>query len=175
MRPRGRQPVRDWRENMANWAYAETVLVRVASHCRLAPSGCWEWLMSRTADGYGQVSVKRAMVRVHQVTYLALVGPVPEGLQLDHLCRNRACCNPWHVEPVTPLENTRRGDGPEVIGRRYRDRTECSRGHEYTPENTYIRTRRSGRTSRVCRKCRVIRVIPYQRARRERMRRERNV
>jgi len=82
----------------------------------------------------------------HRFAYEALVGPIPEGLKLDHLCRNRACVNPDHTEPVTDRVNTLRGFGPTAMNARA---THCSEGHEFTDENTYLN--QSG--SRVCLTC----------------------
>lgn len=71
--------------------------------------GCWIWRGTKS-NGYGRVSVDRRLHYVHRVVYALTVGEIPEGLQLDHLCRNRACCNPAHLEPVTASENVRRGE-----------------------------------------------------------------
>lgn len=81
------------------------------------------------------------MTYVHRAAYEVLVGPVPEGLELDHLCRVRHCYNPSHLEPVTRLENMRRTmkNGPD----------HCPQGHEYTPENSYVHAR----GDRQCRAC----------------------
>lgn len=90
---------------------------------------CWEWVGSRSQDGYGVVTIRdpRKVGRyAHRVVYEALVGPIPEGLTIDHLCRNRGCVNPDHLEPVTVRENTLRGVGPTAINAR-KDR--CVRGH----------------------------------------------
>lgn len=73
-------------------------------------ASCWEWNAGRTTAGYGIVRIDRNPYYTHRVAYLALVGPIPDGLQIDHLCRNRACCNPDHLEPVTPHVNTLRGE-----------------------------------------------------------------
>lgn len=79
--------------------------------------GCWEWTASRTLDGYGQIHIgpDRQMGYGHRVVYEMLVGPIPEGLQLDHLCRNRGCTRPDHLEPVTQAENLRRGRLARIV------------------------------------------------------------
>jgi hypothetical protein len=112
-------------------------------------SSCWEWTGYTDSNGYGRlklggrISVSRA---THRIAYELLVGPIAEGLELDHLCRNRRCCNPLHLEPVTHRENMRRSDG--IVGRKARQ-THCKRGHEFTDQNTYRRP--DG--CRVCRTC----------------------
>jgi len=79
----------------------------------LVGDGCWEWTPPKDLDGYGQFSVGTRVghnqKRAHRLAYEWLVGPIPDGLELDHLCRNRACVNPWDCEPVTSAENLRRG------------------------------------------------------------------
>ena len=72
------------------------------------PDGCWRWDGSRTRKGYGRAQVARRHTGAHKALYEVMVGPVPTGLQLDHLCRNTWCVNPAHLEPVTPQENRRR-------------------------------------------------------------------
>lgn len=102
---------------------------------------CWLWNGAKY-DGYGRIGPvppAKGLLLVHRVTYEAHVGPIPEGLQLDHLCRVRHCCNPAHLESVTHQENIRRAM-----------RAHCIRGHEFTPENTY--EYRGGRLCRTCRK-----------------------
>lgn len=113
-------------------------------------TGCWEF-QSTTADGYGDVTVRnedgaRTMRPTHRIVYEHLVGPIPPGLHLDHLCRVRSCVNPEHLEPVTPFENARRGEAPgQVLARA----NKCKRGHEFTDETTRIR-KNGTRTCRIC-------------------------
>lgn len=110
-----------------------------------ASGDCWEWQGPR-ARGYGRVSIDGRMRPAHRVAYETLVGPVPEGLVLDHLCRVRACVNPDHLEPVTNRENVLRGVGPTA---RHAVQTHCGKGHPFTPENTYW-SEKAGRRCRAC-------------------------
>lgn len=107
---------------------------------------CWNWTGSRTASGYGRLKVAGKMRRAHRLTYELLVGPIPEGLVLDHLCRNRLCVRPTHLEPVTERENILRGEGWAALNAR---KTHCERGHELSPDNTYV----DPRGGRICRTC----------------------
>lgn len=90
------------------------------------PAACWTWGGRITARGYSVVSFQDKEQKVHRFTYEALVGPIPKGLVLDHLCRNRACVNPAHMEPVTDRENILRGVSFAAINAR---KTHCKRGH----------------------------------------------
>jgi hypothetical protein len=96
------------------------------------PGGCWEWTGTRT-KGYGKFQAEsRRTVSAHRFAYELLVGVIPDGLTLDHLCRNRSCVNPEHLEPVTIGENVRRGYGFSGINAR---KTHCPEGHPLVPEN----------------------------------------
>lgn len=111
-------------------------------------TGCWEWtgeLHYSNGLGYGDLKVNKRMVKAHRFAWELLVGPIPDGLTIDHLCRNTSCVNPGHLEPVTLRVNVLRGEGPMAINAR---KTHCPQGHEYTPENTAVY-----RHSRSCRAC----------------------
>ena len=111
--------------------------------------GCWEWTASRTSAGYGNLRLTDRNVYAHRASYELFVGPIPAGLQIDHLCRNRACVRPDHLEPVTQQENIRRGMGGESS----RSKTHCPQGHPYDEANTRIGRRGDGTQFRLCRTC----------------------
>jgi hypothetical protein len=122
------------------------------------PMPCWCWTGSINRGGYGRVNVKQSdgawgPQTAHRVAYQIFVGPIPDGLEMDHLCRVRHCCNPWHLEPVTKTVNVRRGRGPKTSGTWLRAKTHCPHGHPYDAHNTRISP--SGR--RCCRACARIR------------------
>jgi len=111
---------------------------------RRGPDECWEWQGGRTMGGYGRFEMPGQRGRgtgAHRVAYQLLVGPIPDGLTLDHLCRNKPCVNPAHLEPVTAEENLRRQG---------RTRTVCRNGHPRTPENIVV-----WQGVRRCRPCRM--------------------
>lgn len=114
-------------------------------------SGCWIWIGSIDGNGYGQIQTRnrRYPRAAHRYTYQTLMGEIPHGLQIDHLCRNRQCVNPAHLEPVTFLENVRRGDAGKYQSRR----THCPHGHEYSGDNLVISKGKNGRTHRQCYEC----------------------
>lgn len=120
--------------------------------------GCWLWT-GKTKNGYGAFYVtidgRNRLVQAHRFSYELAVGPIPEGMTLDHLCHtavvddcrsrgdcpHRSCINPDHLEPISLGDNVRRGGNGT--------KTHCKRGHEFTPENTYI-LKRGGRSCRIC-------------------------
>lgn len=113
---------------------------------------CWEWTAVRDQNGYGRFHVGGRAGRMegaHRVAFHMLVGDVPSGCELDHLCRNRACVNPWHLDPVPHAINSRRGIAGQVNAARQRAITHCPAGHSYDAENTAYRS--DGR--RRCKAC----------------------
>ena len=119
-------------------AHAEKIVV--------VPNGCYVWVGCRHGNGYGQVRVHGAgMCYTHRVAYEYAHGRIPKGLVIDHLCRDRACCNPDHLEVVTHGENIRRGDAG-IYNKR---KTHCPKGHPLSGANLYVDPK--GR--RYCRSC----------------------
>jgi hypothetical protein len=114
-------------------------------------TGCWNWNACVNAQGYGRVSSGRPRLTIyaHRASYEAFVGSVPKGLELDHLCRNRRCVNPEHLEPVTHRENVRRGEAAERAAAKRRAAPACRAGHAFDAANTYI----SAQGKRRCRTC----------------------
>lgn len=106
--------------------------------------GCWEWIAGKATGGYGCIKLGRKQYVAHRLMYEAMRGPIK--YTIDHLCRNRACVNPQHMEDVTNKVNILRG---ESIPAKNARKTHCKRGHEFTEANTY--RERKGRQCRTCR------------------------
>lgn len=127
----------------------DTILARfMAKFTVNAETGCWEWV---TPNGHGYGSLARRINKrcmrfaAHRLSYEHFVGPIPDGLDIDHLCRVRHCVNPAHMEPVTRRENTMRGNSPCIVTHRTGI---CGRGHEISGENVRMQGK-----SRVCKTC----------------------
>ena len=129
---------------------------------------CWPWTAGKEGKGYGTFWGNGGQMRAHRVAYELLVGPIPDGLTIDHVedwgCGNKMCCNPTHMEPVTAGENVRR-----AMRRRTHwansAKTHCPQGHEYTPENTYAYGSPRNGQRRECRTCTLARLARRRAAR----------
>lgn len=135
--------------------------VRFWEKVRKVDGGCWEWTAGQQGMGYGMFHpTHEENVLAHRFSFEAHVGPIPEGLVIDHLCRNRLCVNPDHLEPVTNEENLRRGAGYAIQNGM---RTHCKNGHEYTPENTYTDPTKGTARCRECSRNRDRKRVPRKR------------
>lgn len=137
------------------------LLTRFFRHVRRQLDGCWTWT-GALRKGYGAFKIgsrtdgSRRDTEAHLFIWRHFYGQIPEGLQIDHLCRNPKCVNPAHMETVTPRENTLRGN---TITAAHAAKTHCRRGHEFTEENTYFY-----KGGRICRTCQRERIKRYEAA-----------
>ena len=120
------------------------------SRYTVTPCGCWEWNGHIDEDGYGKCGRRAGETLAHRAFYVILVGPVPDGYELDHDCRNRRCVNPAHLGAVTGLVNRQRA----IVGPTHRNavKAQCKRGHDFTAENT-VTENWKGKRRRRCRTC----------------------
>jgi hypothetical protein len=115
-----------------------------------AEGDCWEWTGSLHPSGYGQFRAKgKKMWRAHRYAWTELVGAIPRGMTIDHLCKRRSCVNPDHLEVVTSEENNARSGSFSAVNAR---KTHCKRGHEFTADNLYTQYTK-GRPGRLCKRC----------------------
>lgn len=148
---------------------------RLINKMEVSDSGCWDWLGWCDRDGYGHFSLNmRKKLKAHRLSYELHKGAIPKDLTIDHLCRNRKCCNPDHLEAVTRAENNRRGVGiarmqafhknlsPErakamrkaaakKASTKRRSKTSCKHGHLFSPDNTYVAIKSGHRSCKTCR------------------------
>ena len=126
------------------------VMERFWDKVEFSDSTCWEWTASQNR-GYGQFWNGERKVKAHRFLFERCIAVVPAGYELDHLCRNRGCVNPYHLEIVTHSENTLRGRLPEIMRQRQLIKTHCPRRHPYDNENTHINPATGARECRACR------------------------
>jgi len=130
---------------------SDDVLERVLNRIMVSDTDCWEFQGCRLKSGYGRVGWNGRLWLTHRITYTFLVGDIPDDLEIDHLCKNKPCCNPEHLEPVTRSENIRRGTQWHHTVERESSKTRCPRGHQYDQINTYI-TAKGHRQCRLCKR-----------------------
>ena len=127
------------------------ILPRVLKRCTVSPSGCWLWQGRLARGGYPQSWADGRTRMAHRIVYELIVALIPPGMQMDHLCRVRHCCNPNHLDVVTPKENSNRG----LCGANHGWKTHCARGHPYDDANTRYYRNSRGVVERKCHACNI--------------------
>lgn len=123
---------------------------KITARFEIAPSGCWLWIKSVNNGGYSNFNFGQKTFMVHRFMYTLLRGKIPEGKDLDHLCRTRRCINPTHLEAVTRQENINRGIGPKILKNRHDTQTHCKYGHLLSEDNVYRWGKLQARTCKAC-------------------------
>lgn len=114
------------------------------------PDECWNWAGHVGKNGYAYASYKGKATTAYRASWEHLVGDIPDGYEIDHLCKNPRCVNPKHLEPVTPMENNMRSTSPASLAAK---KTHCSNGHPFSCENTKLILRPNGHYDRRCKTC----------------------
>jgi hypothetical protein len=104
---------------------------------------CWQWTAAKSSNGYGSFGVEGKSCHAHRLSYERYKGPIPAGFDIDHICRNRACVNPDHLEAVSRKDNVQRGARGAL-------KTHCAQGHPWTDEHIYVRPANGKRMCRTC-------------------------
>lgn len=128
----------------------KTPIERFTEKYIVTSCGCWIWIASIGSHGYGQLGLNDKIVTAHTFSYNNFIGLIPDGLELDHLCRNRSCVCPWHLETVPHKINMKRGINLFGNNIHNKSKTYCPQGHPYNADNTYI----GDHNDRQCRICR---------------------
>lgn len=127
--------------------YADKYTARFLERVEVDDNGCWLWTCTLNNRGYARMGMYKRLVLMHRWAYLLFIGPIPQDLELDHLCSTPRCVNPDHLEPVTHEVNNSRGNS---ISANHARKTHCPQGHLYSEENTYSRPSKLSRECRIC-------------------------
>lgn len=126
-------------------------IVRFLPKIKILNNGCWEWKTGIIKTEYAIFTINHKRISAHRFIYEYFYNEINPNLSIDHLCKNRRCVNPLHLEQVTQQENCRRGNGGKIRGLQLKSKTHCPQGHPYSKENTYT-TPKNKRMCRICTK-----------------------